>query len=271
MLVKVPIDTSDHRITLRRRQQLWQKFHDTRIGIHRSEFRYVARCPRTQAQSSSLNDEVAHRAHDHVEVTVYSACRIVIGSVLKANREGLVDKARTAVFVGRERHVQMARAHNLPYPQRGIRTASHLFIFNFKPERYSLGDPYNLDADNSPSTQELTDATFVTLADEDAGPTKAWLVNRRNDPKWKSFFDHAYGKRSREELFDMEKDPPQMRNVAGDVAYASAVKELRRRLMNKLKRTDDPRLIDDGRFFETPPMAGPLPDDVAKPNRSRKK
>lgn len=191
--------------------------------------------------------------------------------VLKPDREGLVDPARTAVFVGRERHVEMARANHLPYPQRGIRTASHLFIINFKPERYPLGDPYNLDSDNPPSTPELTETTFVTLPDEDAGPTKAWLVNRRNDPKWKSYFDHAYGKRSREELFDLKKDPHQMQNVAADPAYASVVKELRLQLMNELKRTRDPRLIDDGRFFETPPMAGPLPDDVAKPNRRRKK
>ena len=131
--------------------------------------------------------------------------------VLKSDREGLVDPARTAVFVGRERHVEMARANNLPYPQRGIRTASHLFIINFKPDRYPLGDPYDLDGDNPPSTQELTETTFVTLPDEDAGPTKAWLVNRRNDPKWKAYFDHAYGKRPREELFDLKKDPHQMR------------------------------------------------------------
>ena len=109
------------------------------------------------------------------------------------------------------------------------------------------------------------------MPDEDAGPTKAWLVNRRNDPKWKSYFDRAYGKRPREELFDLKKDPHQMHNVAKDPAYASIVNELRQRLLNELERTGDPRLIDDGRFFETPPMAGPLPDDVAKPNRRKRK
>jgi arylsulfatase A-like enzyme len=191
--------------------------------------------------------------------------------VLKSDREGMVDPARTAVFIGRERHVEIARANNLPYPQRGIRTASHLFIINFKPDRYPLGDRYDLDSDNPPSTQELTETTFVTLPDEDAGPTKAWLVDRRNDPKWKPYFDHAYGKRPREELFDLKKDPHQMHNVAADPAYAPVVNELRQRLLNELKRSGDPRLIDDGRFFETPPMAGPLPDDVPKPNRRRKK
>ena len=31
--------------------------------------------------------------------------------------------------------------------------------------------------------------------------------------------------------------------------------------MAELRATGDPRLIDDGKFFETPPMAGPLPDE----------
>lgn len=191
--------------------------------------------------------------------------------VLKSDAQGLVDPTRTWVVTGRERHVEMAREGYLPYPQRAIRTADHLFIINFRPERYPLGDPYNLDGDNPPTTQELTEDTFVTLPDEDAGPTKAWLVNHRGDPEWKPYFEHAYGKRPREELFDLKKDPHQMRNVAADPAYASIVAELRQRLLDELKRTSDPRLIDDGRFFETPPMAGPLPDDVHKPNRTRKR
>ena len=35
---------------------------------------------------------------------------------------------------------------------------------------------------------------------------------------------------------------------------------LEKELLAELTRTGDPRMIDDGKFFETPPMAGPLPD-----------
>lgn len=177
--------------------------------------------------------------------------------VLKSDRDGQIDPKRTAVFVGRERHVATARKGELPYPQRGIRTADYLFIINFKPHRYPLGDPYRLDSENPPSTKELTESTFVTLADEDQGPTKAWIVDHRNDPEWKHFFEHAYGKRPREELFDLKKDPHQIHNVAAEPAYTEIVHQLRKRLMAELERTGDPRLIDDGKFFETPPMAGP--------------
>jgi N-sulfoglucosamine sulfohydrolase len=187
--------------------------------------------------------------------------------VLKSDREGLTDPARNYVITGRERHVAAARAGHLPYPQRALRTADHLFIINFRPDRYPLGDPYRLDGDNPPTLQELTENTFATLPDEDAGPTKAWLVTRRNAPEWKRYFDDAYDKRAGEELFDLKKDPHQMDNVAADPAYAAVVADLRRRLLAELKRTEDPRLVDDGKYFETSPLAGSIPSDARRPKR----
>jgi hypothetical protein len=185
--------------------------------------------------------------------------------VLRSEQEGLVDAERTYVLLGRERHVAQARAGYLPYPQRAIRTAEFEFVMNFQPDRFPLGDPYRLDGDNPPTTEEVTENTFVTLPDEDAGPTKAWLVDHRDDPRWKPFFDHAYGQRPREELFDLRNDPHQMRNLAADPAYTAVVDELRARLLSELQRTGDPRLVDEGAFFETPPLAGPLPEPKSKP------
>ncbi len=189
--------------------------------------------------------------------------------VLQSDRQGLVDPQRTFVVTGRERHVEMARAGHLPYPQRAIRTADYLLIINFKPDRYPLGDPYGLDGPNPPTAEELTEITFVTLPDDDAGPTKAWLVGQCNNPQWKPLFDLAYGKRPREELYDLKKDPHQVHNVAADPAYAQVRSELEQRLMDELRRTGDPRLVDDGRYYETPPLAGPLPKDVPQPKRKR--
>lgn len=187
--------------------------------------------------------------------------------VLSATEQGQVDPQRSQVFMGRERHVEMAREGYLPYPQRAIRTADYTLVINFKPDRYPLGDPYRLDGDHPPTTDEVTRVTFVTLPDEDAGPTKAWMVDHRDDPQWQALFDKAYGKRSREELFDLRKDPHQMHNVASDPAYANVLLDLRERLMAELQSSGDPRVVNDGEFFETPPMAGPLPEDVPHPNR----
>ena len=185
---------------------------------------------------------------------------------LSSVKSGQADTGRTEVYLGRERHVAVAREGYLPYPQRAIRTKDHLFVINFKPDRYPLGDPYLLDSDLEPGLEKLTNNTFVTLPDEDAGPTKAWIVANRSDPKVKPFYDHAYGKRPREELYDLNADPNQMKNLAGDPAQATTVKKLRNQLMSELKSTNDPRLIDDGKFFETPPMAGPLGGKKSKGN-----
>ena len=177
--------------------------------------------------------------------------------LLTSEKSGQIEPARDAVFIGRERHVENARDGFLPYPQRAIRTADHLYIVNFKPERWPLGEPYRLDGDNPPPAN-IAENTRVTLPDEDAGPTKAWLVSMRHDPKWKAHYEAAYGKRPREELYDLKSDPQQLKNVATDPVHAAARAALEQRLMDELKRTGDPRLVDDGKFFETPPMSGPV-------------
>jgi N-sulfoglucosamine sulfohydrolase len=177
--------------------------------------------------------------------------------LLTSEKSGQVDPARDAVFIGRERHVENARAHFLPYPQRAIRTHGHLLIINFKPDRWPLGEPYRLDGDSPPTAAEITANTRITLPDDDAGPTKAWLVGMRHDPQWKPYYERAFGRRPRLELYDLQKDPHQVKNVAGDPAYVMLRNGLEQRLMDELRRTGDPRLVDDGKFFETPPMAGP--------------
>lgn len=171
---------------------------------------------------------------------------------------GLADASRTHVFTGRERHVAMSREGHLPFPSRAIRTQDHLLIINFRPDRWPLGDPYDLGTPREPSVERMTRNTFCTLPDEDAGPTKAWIVSNRADPDVEPVFEHAYGKRPREQLFDVGQDPHQMKNVATDPAYADVLASLRRRLMRELETSGDPRVVDNGRYFETPPLAGPL-------------
>jgi arylsulfatase A-like enzyme len=178
--------------------------------------------------------------------------------VLKSDKSGLVDETRTWVVTGRERHVENARADFMPYPQRAFRTADHLLIINFKPDRFPMGDPYRLDSSDPPKYEEIRDETRVTLPDEDAGPTKAWLVGQRNSPQWQAHFDWVYGKRPRVELYDLQKDPFETKNVAEDPAYASVKADLEQRLMEELRTTGDPRLVDDGKYFETAPLSGPV-------------
>ena len=178
--------------------------------------------------------------------------------ILRSAKSGRVEPARDCVYTGRERHVENARADFMPYPQRAIRTPEHLLIMNFRPDRWPLGDPYRLTDGPEPTVAELENTTRVTLPDEDAGPTKAWLVGARTTERWREHFEKVYGKRPKVELYALRDDPDEMQNLAEDPSYAGLRDELTKRLLAELSRTKDPRLIDEGRFYETPPMAGPL-------------
>jgi N-sulfoglucosamine sulfohydrolase len=179
--------------------------------------------------------------------------------VLSSDKSGQVDPQRTWVVTGRERHVGMAREGNLPYPHRALRTQDFLYIRNFAPERWPMGDPYAVTDQEVPSAEELENNTRVAFADLDASPTKAWLVAHRQDPRWQWHYDYAFGKRPAEELFDLRKDPDQMHNVAGDSHYDAVRKELSARLLHILTEAGDPRVTGDKLTFERSPFTDPEP------------
>ncbi|MEK7834355.1 MAG: sulfatase [Acidobacteriota bacterium] len=171
-------------------------------------------------------------------------------SLLQSGKSGHVDATRNWVISGRERHVHTARDGFLPYPQRALRTQEFLYIRNFAPDRWPMGDPKSVTANNAPSGQQLEEDTYAGFADMDASPTKAWLVAHRNDSKWRRHYDYAFAKRPAEELFDLSKDHQQMKNVAADPAYAKQKSKLAAQLMTILKEAGDPRVGNDPQAFE---------------------
>jgi len=174
--------------------------------------------------------------------------------LLESRAEGQIDPARDYVVTGRERHCAAAREGNLPYPQRSIRTKDYLYIRNFAPDREPMGMSNGLEDPAFEIPQEkLENNTFVAYADMDASPTKAWMIQHRNDPEWRSRFEIGFGKRPEEELYDLRKDPDYMANVAGDPDYETVRAHLWERLLNILKETNDPRVQGDGKTFERPP------------------
>ncbi|MEA3209475.1 MAG: N-sulfoglucosamine sulfohydrolase [Chthoniobacter sp.] len=177
--------------------------------------------------------------------------------VLKSKSSGQVDPSRTFVISGRERHVDIAREGNLPYPHRSIRTKDFLYIRNFKPDRWPMGTP----PPPASGVELLTNQTYAGFADMDASPTKAWMIAHRDEPDVKPLFDLAFGKRPGEELYDLKKDPEQMKNVADDPAYQEAKRTLAGQLTTELQRFGDPRVTGDGTTFDKPPFAGPKASD----------
>lgn len=194
-----------------------------------------------------------------------------LSPVLASEKEGLVDESRTRVFTGRERHVDNARADFAPYPQRAIRTSDHVLIVNFRPDRWPMGDPYHIEPGAVLDVDRLENDTRYTLPDEDAGPTKAWLVGAREENEWEDHYNWVYGKRPKYELYDLKKDPFETNNVAEDPDYAEIRASLEKELMTELSETGDPRLIENGKFYESSPMNDPAPSRRPKGKGKGKK
>ncbi len=187
--------------------------------------------------------------------------------ILKSSKSGLIDPDRNWVVTGRERHVAAAREDNLPYPMRALRTPDFVYIHNFAPERWPMGAPKAVTDTHTPSEEEMETDTRVAFAEMDASPTKSWLISHRTDSQWKSYYDLAFAKRPAEELYDVRKDPDQMKNLADNPAYVEVKAQLGARLHKILKDAKDPRVIGDGKTFDRPPYTG---DDDPKPQNAQK-
>lgn len=172
---------------------------------------------------------------------------------LLSDHGGQNDPARSFVITGRERHVDTARDGNLPYPMRAIRTADHLYIRNFAPDRLPLGRPGIASAGGAADAVALENNTLVAYPDMDASPTKAWLVRHGAAGEWRWLADYAFAPRPAEELYDLRADPDQIKNIAADPAQAAVRRELAARLDAALRDAGDPRLATDVPF-EKPPF-----------------
>jgi arylsulfatase A-like enzyme len=185
--------------------------------------------------------------------------------LLKSDRAGVIDATRDWVVLGRERHVDSAREGNLPFPMRALRTPDFLYVKNFKPDRWPMGAPSTA-ADAKPGLAAIGANTRAAFPDMDASPTKSWLVAHQHDAAWKWHFDTAFARRPAEELYDLKRDPQQVKNLAADPAYAAQRSELAARLMKVLVDAGDPRVTGDGTTYDLPPFT-----DVERPGAGKKK
>lgn len=152
------------------------------------------------------------------------------------------------VTMGRERHTPAQASPSLAgYPGRAIRTEDYLYIRNVAPERWPAGVP-----------QGATHP-FDVFADSDNGPTKTFLLENREDPGIRPYYDWAFGQRPAEELYAVKDDPYQLNNLAGQEAFRDAKAALSARLDSVLVATRDPRMIGSLVLFDSYPYRGPSP------------
>ena len=156
-------------------------------------------------------------------------------AILTSHESGQVDSRRTSVLTGMERHVYA-------YPARAIRTADFLLIRNFDPQRWPTGES------KRPSPPiDFTDGSWPAFPGAfsyniDPSPTKTQLLKQRDQADFQRHFRLACGPHPEIELYDLNKDPHQIHNVAGESAYAEQQKRLLKRLETALRRSGDPRI-----------------------------
>lgn len=123
------------------------------------------------------------------------------------------DPARDAIFASHDFH-----EINQYYPMRAIRTRTHSYILNLA---HPLDYPVAGDVAGSPSWRAIAADPAIRLGQR----TQA-----------------AYLKRPAEELYDLARDPGELRNVAADPAYAPVKAALAERLRAMRAATKDPWL-----------------------------
>ena len=175
-------------------------------------------------------------------------------SILTSTKQGRVEKERSFVITGRERHVAAARENRMPYPQRAIRTDDYLYIRNFKPDRWPMGTGPP-PGKPMPEYTVLRDNTFAAFGDFDASPTKAWIATNKGVPGTEKYYRTAFGKRPEEELYDLKNDPDQIKNIAAASNHADVRKRLSRQLEAALRSAKDPRIEGDPCVFDRAPFA----------------
>ncbi len=152
------------------------------------------------------------------------------------------------VLIGRENHVNDARAGGLPYPMRALRDRDHLLIMNFKPDRWPvaitpLRSPIRGSKDSDPRRMDI-----------DFGPTRDFFVRYEGDAEIAEAWELGFAKRPAIELYDVKSDPDQMTNLASDPRYADVANRMQSRLLELLGQNADPRVVGDD-AFDHPPYA----------------
>jgi N-sulfoglucosamine sulfohydrolase len=71
--------------------------------------------------------------------------------------------------------------------------------------------------------------------------TKTFMMENRKNEGVKELFELSFNKRPEEELYDLAKDPFQMKNVAYEKNYIETKEMLSVKLTNYLKEQGDPR------------------------------
>jgi arylsulfatase A-like enzyme len=152
-------------------------------------------------------------------------------SIFSADRAGEVDASRDHVLIGQERH-DVGRPHDWGYPIRGIVRGDWLYLRNFEPTRWPIGNP---------------ETGYLNC---DGSPTKTLILQSRTQQPESKLWQLSFGKRPLDELYNIRTDPECLQNLANETEHQQRQVELREQLWAELRAQQDPRMSGQGHVFD---------------------
>jgi len=138
---------------------------------------------------------------------------------------------RSYILLGQERH-DVGRPHNQGYPVRSIIQDGFLYIYNFKPDLWPMGNPE------------------TGYLNTDGSPTKSVILNMRRSGVDKSFWKLNFGKHPQEEMYQISVDKDCLINLSENKQYLLTKDKLKKKLFSELVKQKDPRVLGNGDIFD---------------------
>jgi len=157
--------------------------------------------------------------------------------IFNSEKEGIVNPERDFVLVGKERH-DVGRPNDQGYPVRGLIKDDFLYLRNFKPERWPLGNP---------------ETGYLNC---DGSPTKTYVLDTRRHKGQMEYWQLNFGKRVYEELYNIKTDPFCMNNLADNGDFAETKTQMITDMNAKLTEQGDPRIFGNGDVFDNYEYSG---------------
>lgn len=155
--------------------------------------------------------------------------------VLTSGAAGRVDSSRSWTTAGLEWH---GEDEDISLAARMIRDERYQYIVNYSatPRRKSV------------PARQLPDSEYARTAETD--DEVGLVLKHPHHPAVRKFTELFVDPRPREELYDCETDPWELRNVAALPEYAAVKARLRSQLETYQRQTKDPRITGDMAIFE---------------------
>jgi arylsulfatase A-like enzyme len=152
-------------------------------------------------------------------------------NIFNTNLSKNIEPNRDHVLIGKERH-DVGRPNDEGYPIRGIIKDKFIYLKNFMPDRWPVGNPE------------------TGYGNTDGSPTKTVIINQNRLNPGNKYWLMDFGKRAPEELYNTFIDPFCMNNLAYDVKFAKIKTLLKSQLLIELKQQKDPRVLGSDYVFE---------------------